>query len=68
MDDESTSEIVENKLKNSQILQDMDGTLAHLSSTQDQQIRSVIQQHLPLFTNTPEITHVMKLDVGVGDA
>ena len=68
MDDESTSEIVETKLKNSQILQDMDGTLAHLSPTQDQQIQSIIQQHLPLFPDTPGITHVMKLDVDVGDA
>ena len=68
MDDESTSEIVETKLKNSQILQDMDGTLAHLSPTQDQQIRSTIKQHLPLFPDTPGITHVMKLDVDVGDA
>ena len=68
MDDESPSEIVETKLKNSQILQDMDGTLAHLSPTQYQQIRSTIQQHLPLFPDTPGITHVMKLDVDVGDA
>ena len=68
MDDESPSEIVETKLKNSQILQDMDGTLAHLSPTQYQQIRSTIKQHLPLFPDTPGITHVMKLDVDVGDA
>ena len=55
------------KLKNSDVLANIDDLVTHLPHDHQEQIIALIQKHTNLFPDTPSVTHVAMHDIDVGD-
>ena len=56
------------KLKNSDILKDLDSILTHLTLSERDVMKSVISDYNALFSYVPKMTHLIEHDVDVGNA
>ena len=65
--DDTNNIIVTNKMKNSNILLNLDDKLKHLSEVQIEQLKNIIIEFSDLFKDIPSRTHVIEHDVDVGD-
>ena len=61
-------EIIPSKLSNSEVLQNLDGKLAHLDPLQQTQMKDLILQYPDIFPDVPRRTSVTMHDVDVGDS
>ena len=56
------------KLNNSEILRNIDSKLAHLTQSQQQDLKELFSEYKQLFSDVPSITDTIIHDVDVGDA
>ena len=56
------------KLNNSEILRNIDSKLAHLTQSQQQDLKELFSEYKHLFSDVPSITDTIIHDVDVGDA
>jgi hypothetical protein len=56
------------KLKNSEILRNLDKKLAHLSGSQRQELKELILEYTEIFPDVPSKTDIIEHDVDVGTA
>ena len=56
------------KLNNSEILRNIDSKLAHLTQSQQQDLKELFSEYEQLFSDVPSRTYMIIHDVDVGDA
>ena len=56
------------RLKNSEMLDNLDGLLGHMSEKQRNELKSLILSFSSLFSDVPTCTNVMEHDIDIGDA
>ena len=63
-----SSAVVHGRLKNSEMLANLNGCVSHLSPSQREDVVRLIDLHGSLFSDVPSQTHVLQHDVDVGDS
>ena len=63
-----SSAVVHGRLKNSEMLANLNGCVSHLSPSQHEDVVRLIDLHGSLFSDVTSQTHVLQHDVDVGDS
>ena len=63
-----SSAVVHGRLKNSELLVNLDGCVSHLPPSQGEDVVRLIGSHMSLFSDVPSQTQVLQHDVEVGDS
>lgn len=63
-----SDEVVKGRLKNSDMLLNLDKCCSHLTLYQLEDVVSLIKTHIPLFSDVPTQTHVLTHDIDVGES
>lgn len=62
------SAVLTGRLKNSEVLRDLNGILGHLPGSQKEELAGIIHKYLCLFGDVPSCTNMIEHDIDVGDA